>query len=90
MDLFKMFGTLDHELLISKLHTYGFSKEILILLLGYLSNRWQRTKMKSLFNYYRDLLQSVPQGSILGSLFLEKIFKRLIFLLVLKRLQCCR
>ena len=36
MDHSKAFGTLNHELLIAKLHAYGFGKESLMLLLSYL------------------------------------------------------
>ena len=39
-DRSKAFDTLNHELLIGKLHAYGFGKEFLMLLLSYLSNRW--------------------------------------------------
>ena len=46
MDLSKAFDT--HELLIAKLHAYGFGKESLMLLLSYLLNRWQRTKIHCL------------------------------------------
>ena len=36
MDLSKPFGTLNHDLLIAKLHAYGFGKESSVLLLrGY-------------------------------------------------------
>ena len=50
MDLSKAFDTLNHELLIAKLHTYGFGKESLMLLLSYLSDRWQRTKINTSFS----------------------------------------
>ena len=39
MDLSKAFDTINHELLIAKLHAYGFNKESLELILDYLSNR---------------------------------------------------
>ena len=39
MDLSKAFDTINHELLIAKLHAYGFSKESLDLILDYLSDR---------------------------------------------------
>ena len=39
MDLSKVFDTINHEILIAKLHGYGFNKESLELILDYLSNR---------------------------------------------------
>ena len=54
--------------LIAKLHAYGFDKESLMLLLSYLSNRWQRTKIKTSFSSWTEILQSVPQGSVVGPL----------------------
>ena len=50
MDLSKAFDTINHELLIAKLHAYGFEKSALKLLLNYLSNRWQRTKINKKFS----------------------------------------
>ena len=40
MDLSKAFDTINHELLIAKLHEYGFTKESLIIIFSYLSDRW--------------------------------------------------
>ena len=45
MDLSKAFDTINHELLIAKLRAYGFNKESLELILDYLFNGWQRTKI---------------------------------------------
>ena len=39
MDLSKLYGRLDVELLIAKLHGYAFGQESLMFLLSYLSNR---------------------------------------------------
>ena len=66
MDLSKTLDTINHELLISKLHAYGFNKESLELILDYLSNRWQRTNICDNFSSWAALLQGVPQGSVLG------------------------
>ena len=46
MDLSKAFDTINHDLLITKLDAYGFTKNSLRFIESYLSNRWQRTKIK--------------------------------------------
>ena len=66
MDLSKAFDCINHELLIAKLNSYGFSKNALELLHNYLSNRWQRTKVNNAFSDWSELLVGVPQGSVLG------------------------
>ena len=49
MDLSKAFDTLNHELLITKL-------EALAILLSYLSERWQRTKINTSFSAWSDMV----------------------------------
>ena len=66
MDLSKAFDTINHELLIAKLHAYGFSTDALEVLLSYLQDRWQRVKINTTFSSWSQLLQGVPQGSVLG------------------------
>ena len=39
MDLSKAFDTINHELLIGKLHACGFSKDALKLIFSYISER---------------------------------------------------
>ena len=68
MDLSKTFDTIKHDLLIAKLCAYGFSKESLKLLHSYLSNRCHRTKIIKKFSSWQELIQGVPQGSVLGPL----------------------
>ena len=60
MDLSKAFDTINHELLIAKLHVYGFSKEPLRLIKSYLTNRWQRTKLNTGFSKWTETLLGVP------------------------------
>ena len=72
-DQLKTFVYLSHDLLIAKLNAYGFSVAALRLVLDYLSNRKQRTKINSDFSSWEEVLFGVPQGSILGHL-LFKIF----------------
>ena len=68
MDLTKAFDTINHQLLIAKLYAYGFDRNALALILNYLSDRWQRTKINSSFSTWSELMQGVPQGSVLGPL----------------------
>ena len=68
MDLSKAFDTINHELLIAKLHAYGFEKSALSIVNDYLSDRYQRVKINSSFSSWSKLLSGVPQGSVLGPL----------------------
>ena len=61
MDLSKAFDTLNHDLLIAKLHAYGFGYKSLKLIKSYLNNRWQRTKINTSFSSWSELLTGVPQ-----------------------------
>ena len=78
MDLSKAFDTLNHDLLISKLHAYGFQYDALKLLHSYLSKRWHRTKVSMSFRSWEELIKGVPQesglGPILFNLYLNYLF----------------
>ena len=50
MDLSKAFDCLDHDLLLAKLDAYGFSRNALILICSYLSDRGQRVKVNGTFS----------------------------------------
>ena len=69
MDLAKAFDKINHDLLIGKLHTYGFDKKSLKLLFSLLNNRWHRTKINQNFSSWEELLPGVPQWSVLGPSF---------------------
>ena len=68
VDLSKTFDCLQHDLIIAKLHAYGFDMQALKLIYSYLSNRIQsvKVKVKVAYSSTRTVLSGVPQGSLLG------------------------
>ena len=66
--------------LITKLHVFRFSKELLKLIKSYLTNRWQRTKLNAGFSKWTDMLLRVPQGFVLGPILFNICINDLFFL----------
>ena len=67
-DLSKMFDSLSHEILITKLDAFGFDQMSLKLVSNYLWNRKQRVKINDSYCSWREILYGALQGSILGPL----------------------
>ena len=67
-NLSKAFDCISHDLLIPKLNAYGLSLSTLKLVHSYLQNRKQRTKIRSSYSLWEEIVSGVPQGSILGPL----------------------
>ena len=67
-DLSKEFDCLLHDLLIAKLHAFGFNLKSLKVIHAYLNDRIQTTKVGSFYSEILQIIYGVPQGSILGPL----------------------
>ena len=69
LDISKVFDKVWHEGLIYKLRQYGFSGDLLSLLIDFLTNRKQRVVLNGQNSSWADIKAGFHQGSILGPLF---------------------
>ena len=90
MNLSKVFDTLNHELLIAKLHACRFQHDTLKLLHSYPSKRWHRTKVNTPFSLEEEiegefllegeLIKGLSQGSVLGPIVINLYLNDLFYL----------
>ena len=69
IDLQKAFDTINHEILLGKLHAIGFSVKTVAWFKSYLSDRDQVFIRSNINNHFSDLSKiscDIPQGSVLG------------------------
>ena len=60
MDLSKAFDCIPHEILIAKLHAYGFTKDSLKFIYNYLKGRNKRVKNNAEYISWKEILKGVP------------------------------
>ena len=68
IDFRKAFDTVDHEILLHKLHHYGIRGIAHDWLKSYLCDRQQQVTYNGASSSYKNINCGVPQGSILGPL----------------------
>ena len=82
MDLSQAFDCIPTDLLIVKLHACGFDTKSLKFICSYTKGRNQRVKINAEYSSWKQLLNGVPQGSVLGPLLFNLFIKSLLFLVV--------
>ena len=82
LDLSKAFDCVPYDLIIAKMHAYGFSMDALKLILSYLINREQATCINSIYIIFQEIISWVPQGSILGPIIFNIFINDLLLFLV--------
>jgi hypothetical protein len=68
LDLQKAFDTVNHEILLNKLYSYGIRGVVHQWFKSYLTNRVQFTCIVDDVSSYQEITCGVPQGSVLGPL----------------------
>jgi hypothetical protein len=68
LDFSKAFDTVDHNILLKKLHFYGIRGTCLTWFQSYLTNRVQFVTYNNVKSVTKNIVCGVPQGSILGPL----------------------
>ena len=79
MDLSKAFDTINHDLLLAKLKTFGFSLNAVKLMLSYSKNRKQQVQIHYKFSSENIVIAGVPQSSIDGPLIFNLLINDLTF-----------
>ena len=70
IDLQKGFDTINHNILLKKMSSIGFSSQSVTWFRSYLSNRRFQVNIKNKYFNVANINSEVPQGSILGPLLL--------------------
>ena len=77
----KGFDCLPHNLIIAKLHAYGFDKALLRFMHSYLTDRYQRVKINNSYSLWSLIKHGGPQGSILDPILFNMFLCDMFFMI---------
>ena len=77
VDLSKAFDRLTHKSIIDACCDFRLSRNVVALIVSYLSDRFQRVKIGGLFSPYVRMTSGVPQGSTLGPILFSLVIESL-------------
>ena len=77
LDLSKAFDTIDHDIMLNKLISLGFSDSAVLWFKAYLTNRSQSVRVNGIVSDPQSIPFVVPQGLILGPLLFLSYIKDL-------------
>jgi len=66
LDYRKAFDSVPHKRLLKKLKLYGINGKLLRWIQSFLEARLMRVRIRDSFSDWREVLNGVPQGSVLG------------------------
>ena len=93
MEFSNVFDSIPHDLLIAKMHAYGFSIDAVTFFYSYLKRHKQNVKINNTHSVFQILLSGVPQGSILWPLLFNILINDLYLCVskidLLKSVHCC-
>ena len=75
LDICKVFDTVNHQILLDKLHCYGIGHGELLFFRSYLQNCTQCCSVNGQISTLQTVTCGVPQGSILGPLLIHYLYE---------------